>query len=232
MGQLRPSLSVSGAGGLDLVLFDLDGTITDSQSGIAASYRHTLAAYGLRADETAIRACIGPPIALSLASLGIPPDRIEEAIGIWRAWYAEHGIFDSAVFDGVPELLRRLRSEQLPIGLATSKLHRYAVEILDHFELGGYFDAVTGSTADGRLTHKEDIVAEALLSSGLHGSDRVLMVGDREHDMFGAAANNVVPVGVTYGYGSRAELEAGGARWLADSPAQLGDLILHLAAAS
>jgi phosphoglycolate phosphatase len=216
-------------GGLDLVLWDLDGTITDSQAGIAGAYRHVLDSLGLQADAAAIRACIGPPISMSLASLGVPPDRMGEAIDMWRAWFGVHGIFDNAVYDGIPEVLARVQAAGVPMGLATAKLHRYAVEILDHFALSAYFDPVAGATSDGRLTTKDEIVAAALLEVGVTGSDRVLMIGDREHDMYGAIANHVAPVGVLYGYGSRAELEGGGARWLVDSPAALGDLILGLA---
>jgi phosphoglycolate phosphatase len=217
--------------GVELVLFDLDGTLTDSEPGIAAAYRHTLGALGLPVDEARIRACIGPPLTTSLATLGIPPERIGEAVAVWRPWFATHGIFDNAVYPGVPDMLQRLHRAGIRMGLATAKLRRYAVDILDHFELSAYFDPVAGATADGRLTHKDEIVADALLEAGIPGSSRVVMVGDREHDMYGATANGVSPLGVSYGYGQRAELEAGGARWVVDSPAEVADVLLTLAAA-
>jgi phosphoglycolate phosphatase len=217
------------AGGLDLILFDLDGTITDSQSGISASYRHTVAELGLPVDESAIRSCIGPPLSWSLTSLGVPAERIPEAVKIWRAFFSVHGIFDNEVYAEVPAMLERLAGTGIPVGLATSKLQRYAVEILDHFGLRHYFDPIVGATADGRLTHKDEIVAEALAQTGIPGSDRVLMIGDREHDMWGAVQNGVVPIGVSYGYGTRTELEAAHARWIVDSPGALTALILTLA---
>jgi phosphoglycolate phosphatase len=217
--------------GLDLVLFDLDGTITDSQAGIVASYHHTLGELGLTAGEAAVRACLGPPLALGLASLGVPADQIDDAVVAWRAWYSVHGIFDNAVYPGVPVMLERVRAAGIPIGLATSKLRKYAVEILDHFGLSATFDPVAGSTGDGRLSTKDEIVADALLESGIAGSERVVMVGDREHDMWGATANDVVPLGLTYGYGTRSELEAAGARYIADSPGEVADVILTLAGA-
>ena len=215
--------------GLELVLFDLDGTITDSHAGIAASYRHTLGELGLRADDAAIRACIGPPLQWSLASLGVPAERIPEAITIWRRFFSVHGIFDNEVYNGVPAMLEQVAGTGVRMGLATSKLRKYAVDILEHFGLTAYFEPVAGATGDGRLTHKDEIVGDALLQAGVGGSERVVMVGDREHDMFGAVAHGLVPLGVRYGYGAPGELEAAGARWIVDSPAELADLILTLA---
>ncbi len=214
---------------LDLVLFDLDGTLTDSQAGISASYRHTLAELGLHADDAAIRACIGPPLSWSLASLGVPSERIGEAVGIWREFFAVNGIFDNKVFDGVPALLDRVSGAGIPMGVATSKLRGYAVDILEHFSLAGYFATVAGATSDGRLTHKDEIVGDAMARAGVSASERVVMIGDREHDMWGAIATGVVPIGVSYGYGTRRELESAGAQWIVDSPGALAELILTLA---
>jgi phosphoglycolate phosphatase len=221
-------VSDGGSTGLDLVLFDLDGTLTDSHAGISASYRHTIAELGVDADDTAIRACIGPPLTWSLASLGVPADRIPEAVEIWRRFFSVHGIFDNEVYAGVPAMLERVAGAGIPMGLATSKLRRYAVEILDHFELASYFAAVAGATGDGRLTHKDEIITDAMLQAATAASERVLMIGDREHDMWGAIATGVVPIGVSYGYGGRAELEAAGAQWIVGSPGELADLILSL----
>jgi phosphoglycolate phosphatase len=213
-------------GGVDLVLWDLDGTITESGPGIMASYRHTLESLGRTADEAALRRCVGPPLAESLASLGVPPDGIAGAVATYRAYFAVHGIFDNRVYDGVPEVIDRLRSVGIRNGLATAKRHDLAVRILEHFDLAGLLDPVCGSTADGRITHKDEVIADALLTAGVPASSRVLMVGDREHDMFGATANGVVPIGVSWGYGDRRELEASGATRIVDTPAELLDLIL------
>jgi phosphoglycolate phosphatase len=107
----------------------------------------------------------------------------------------------------------------------------FATDVLVHFELDGYFDVVSGATADGRLTHKAEIVTAALLEAGVVGSDRVVMIGDRSHDVLGARANGVLPIGVVWGYGSRAELEDAGARWIVESPAAVADLVLGLSTA-
>ncbi len=211
------------------MLFDLDGTVTDSKPGIVASYRHTLDVLGVPIDEPILLRCVGPPLRDSLLSLGVPAGRLEEAIAVYRAWFVSNGIFDNRPYDGTVAMLDRIHRTGVRVGLATSKLIDFATDILTHFGLEAFFDPVCGATRDGRLSHKDEVVGEALLESGIVGSDRVLMVGDREHDMFGAVANGVVPVGVGWGYGTPAELEAAGAKWIVDTPTDLADLIVSLA---
>jgi phosphoglycolate phosphatase len=216
--------------GLDLVLLDLDGTLTDSAPGIVASFRHAFAALDVELDPRGLARCVGPPLRDGMAVLGMPPARIEEGVLAYRSFFVPYGIFDNAVYDGVIDMLTRLRQAGLMLGLATAKRVDYAIDVLDHFGLDGYFDVVAGATADGRLAHKEEIVTEALLEAGVPGSERVVMIGDRDHDVIGARANGVVPIGVAWGYGSRHELETAGARWIVDSPAAVADLVLDLAA--
>jgi phosphoglycolate phosphatase len=219
------------AHGLDLVLLDLDGTLTDSAPGIIASFRHAFATLGVELDEGGLARCVGPPLRDGMASLGMPPARMEEAVVAYRAYFVPHGIFDNRVYDGVIAMLTRLRDHGLPLGLATAKRVDYAIDVLVHFGLDGYFDLVSGATADGRLTHKDEIVTAALLEAGVPGSERVVMIGDRDHDVHGARANGIVPIGVAWGYGSRTELEDAGVRWIVESPAAVADLVLELATA-
>jgi len=216
--------------GLDLVLLDLDGTLTDSAPGIIASFRHAFASLDIELDASGLSRCVGPPLRDGMAVLGMPPALLEEGVAAYRAFYVPHGIFDNRVYDGVFAMLTRLRQAGLMLGVATAKRVDYAVDVLVHFELDGYFDIVTGATADGRLAHKKEIVTEALLEAGVPGSERVVMIGDRDHDVLGARANGVLPIGVAWGYGSRAELEGAGARWIVDRPAAVADLVLELAA--
>jgi phosphoglycolate phosphatase len=230
MSRRATTISRRPADVTDLVLFDLDGTLTDSQPGIAAAYRHTLDVLGLETDAATLRRCVGPPIRDSFLLFGVPRADVEEAVAVYRAWFVPNGMFDNRLYDGIVEMLERVKGTGVPMGVATSKLRAHAVTILDHFGIDAFFDPVCGATPDGRLTHKDEVVADALIEAGVEGSEQVLMVGDREHDMWGAAANGAVPIGVRWGYGSQSELESAGARWIVDTPAELADLIVSLAA--
>ena len=212
------------------MLLDLDGTLTDSAPGIVASFRHAFDAVGVKLDEDAIARCIGPALRQGMRILGMPADRVEEAVTAYRAYFVPHGIFDNRVYDGVVDVLDRWRDAGLRLALATAKREDYAVDVLAHFALDGYFDVVVGATPDARRTHKDEIITEALRLAGVAGSERVVMIGDRDHDVLGALANGVVPIGVAWGYGSREELESAGARRIVETPAALGDLVLDLAA--
>jgi phosphoglycolate phosphatase len=208
------------------VLFDLDGTLTDSQSGIIASYRHTLSLLGLEATDGEIRRCIGPPLAVSLRQLGVDVGDIERATDIYRGYFAEKGIFDNRLYPGVTELLDALTARGLVLAIATSKLDEFAVGIAEHFGMAQYFTAVAGATRDGTRLHKEDIAEYALVQLGSPDRARVAMVGDREHDMFAATALGIYPIGATWGYGSPDELTSAGAVELVESVPLLSQLLL------
>jgi phosphoglycolate phosphatase len=194
-----------------------------------ASFRSAFDAVGVKLDEDGIARCVGPALREGMKILGMPAERVDEAVTAYRAYFVPHGIFDNHVYDGVVDVLARWRAAGLRLVLATAKRVDYAVDVLVHFDLDGYFDVVVGATADGRLTHKDEIITEALALAGIAGSERVVMIGDRDHDVLGAIANGVVPIGVAWGYGSRAELESAGARWIVESPGALGDLVMELA---
>jgi phosphoglycolate phosphatase len=209
-----------------LVLLDFDGTLVDSEPGVFASYRHVLDALGLQADDTALRACLGPHIRHGFAGLGVRPDQIDQAVVMFRAWYAEHGIFDCRLYDGTAEMLERLTDAGVPLGLATIKLTTYARRLLAYLAIEQHFSVVEGSTPDRSVDGKTDIVARALDSAGVAGTQRVVMVGDHPHDMRAAVANDLVPIGAGWGYSSRADLLEAGARGVVDSPAELAELLV------
>ena len=213
-------------GPLKAVVFDLDGTLADSQSGIISSYRHALAAFGLAATDDDIRACIGPPLAIGLCRLGVPETRVDEAVRVYREYFATTGILDNRAFPGIPSMLAELASGGLALGLATSKLQRFADRIVAMFGLDHLFESVAGASADGSRLTKTAILAQAL--AGLGGPDpgTVAMIGDRSDDMEAAAAVGATAVGVTWGYGSREELIHAGAGVLVDSPSELSRLLL------
>jgi phosphoglycolate phosphatase len=228
--------------GADPILFDLDGTLTASGPGILASVRYALAELGEPIPGPAVLdGFIGPPLATSFAQLcGLRPERVEEAIRAYRVHYLEQGMFDNAVYEGIPEALDHLSAAGRTLAVATSKAEPYARDILDHFGLSDRFAVVVGSELDGRRTDKADVIAEALRLLGSRGgtprgdgpgagpATGPVMVGDRRHDVAGALAVGVPCIGALWGYGSADELTAAGATALVRRPPGLVALLRPL----
>ncbi|MBP3633602.1 MAG: HAD family hydrolase [Oscillospiraceae bacterium] len=200
------------------VLFDLDGTLTESGIGITRSVMYALRQFGIteRDPETLAR-FIGPPLVDSFHKYyGFPMEQAELAVKYYREYYSVTGIFENRVYDGVREMLSALNERGVGCVLATSKPEHYAVKILDHFDLSSYFTAVCGATMDTSRSKKADVIAYALKTVGADPA-RTVMVGDRDQDILGAKTFGLSAVGVLYGYGSREELLSAGADALAES---------------
>ncbi|HWQ08476.1 MAG TPA: HAD family hydrolase [Holophaga sp.] len=209
------------------VLFDLDGTLTDPKPGITRSIQHALRALGLPAPtEDELEWCIGPPLQVSFPRLlgSGDPSLVAQAIHHYRERFSTVGLFENALYDGVPEALQDLRARGFRTYVATSKALVYAVRIVEHFGLAPLFDAVYGSELDGTRSDKGELIAHLMQVEGLSAA-RTLMVGDREHDMVGGARNGLRCIGVTYGYGSEEELRQHGAACLADGPQALASAV-------
>lgn len=191
------------------VLFDLDGTLIDPKIGITESVRYAMVQMGqpIPADEN-IDWCIGPPLQENFARLLQTEEKVlvDTAVSQYRVRYSKEGLFEATVYDGVPEMLASLREQNYRVLLATSKPHIYAREILAHFDLIPFFDAVYGSEMNGRNAHKADLIRHVLQEESL-SPGTAAMIGDREHDILGAKANGVWAGGVLYGYGRRAEIQ-------------------------
>lgn len=209
------------------VLFDLDGTLTDSKPGITRSIQHALRKRGLPVpDADALAPCIGPPLEQTFRErFGLAPDDAVRAVADYREYFEPHGMYENAVYPGIPELLARLRANGVRLALTTTKLTVYAERILDHFALAPHFEHVVGGLPDGRRTDKAELVADALALLDGVPCERAVLVGDRMHDIVGARANGVPAIAVGYGYGAREELLAAGAERLAESVAALGRLL-------
>lgn len=206
------------------ILFDLDGTLTDSVLGITRTIRHTLASYGIEQPEEALRRFVGPPLRECFTEF-LGAERAEEAVGRYRLRYNELGVYENAVYDGVPELLQRLRDAGLTLAVATSKNISSTRKIVAHFDLERHFAAVEGASEDGRVAAKHLIVANAMAALSADPAHTV-MIGDRLHDMEGAATNGIPAIGVLWGYGGREELAAYHPLLLAETPAALADFLL------
>ncbi|MCI0156730.1 HAD family hydrolase [Leifsonia shinshuensis] len=210
------------------VLFDLDGTLTDSAPGITASLARTFETLGLPVPTPAeLVEYVGPPLLDSLQSMaGFDEAAARAALTVYRADYAAHGAFDSAVFPGIRGLLQRLRAAGIPLAVATSKPETQATRILEHFGLAQYFDVIAGATDDESRSAKADVVAEALRRLTERGValDHTVMVGDRQYDVEGAGEHGLPTILVEWGYGSPAE--AAGAIAVVHSADQLSALLL------
>lgn len=196
----------------DYILFDLDGTLTDPGEGITNSVAYALNKYGIEvSDRTALYKFIGPPLYESFeVYYGFTHEQAIQAVEYYREYYKDKGIFENLVYHGIPELLHALKDAGKKILLATSKPEAFARQILDHFHLTEYFDVIVGADMHGSLIRKADIIDKALTLGGADPS-QCIMVGDREHDVLGAAAHGIPCIGVLFGYGSLTELDAAGA---------------------
>lgn len=184
-----------------LVLFDLDGTLTDSADGIVASFRHALDAVGVPVPEGDLaERIVGPPMHLTLRAL-CPGAQGDAAIAAFRADYTSRGWAMNRPFDGIAELLADLRARGVRLAVATSKAEPTARRILEHFGLDRYFEVIAGAGPDGVRSAKADVVAHAL-GQLTPLPERVVMVGDRCHDVEGAAAHGIDTIVVGWGYGT------------------------------
>lgn len=200
------------------VLFDLDGTLTDPGLGITNSVAYALERYAIEVkDRSSLYCFIGPPLNDSFMKYyGFTPEKAMEAISVYREYFREKGIFENEVYEGIPDLLEKIRLTGRKIVLATSKPEEFALRILEHFDLVKYFDVVAGASMDEKRNKKGDVIKYALEKGGFSAQD-CIMIGDREHDIFGAKENALSSIGVLYGYGSRDELEKAGADYIAET---------------
>lgn len=214
-----------------LIFFDLDGTLTDPKAGITRCIQYALEGQDVpvpSADD--LEWCIGPPLRDSFVHL-LDEARADAAVQRYRERYATLGWAENVPYAGIQTLLASLCEAGASLYVATSKPHVFASQILEHFELLPFFERVFGAELDGTRGTKTELLAFALAevaaSKGAFTQQTAHMVGDRRFDMEGARAHNLHAVGVTYGYGSSAELQAAGAQVLASSPADLLPILLH-----
>ena len=204
------------------VLFDLDGTLTDPAEGITNALMHAQRRLGRAVSRREdLYVFIGPPlIEMFMSEWGLTRAESQQALLYYREYFTDRGIFENVPYEGIEGCLADLKAAGLRLYVATSKPEPLSLRILEHFDLLPYFEAVAGSTMDEQRTKKGEVIAYALQTFGLDPAETV-MVGDREHDVLGAAENGLACIGVLYGYGSREELTAAGAEALA---ADLGEL--------
>lgn len=202
------------------ILFDLDGTITDSQNGIINSVIYALKKYGMEIEKRdELKKFIGPPLAWMFSQYcGFSEEEGQKAVEVYREYYTTKGIFENEVYDGVEDMLKRLKESGARLYLATSKPQIFAEKILAHFGLDRYFDDIIGSELNGGRVEKDEVIGCVLKK---HGIKAAIMVGDRRFDIEGAKKNSLAAVGVLYGYGTKEELEQSGADFIAENVGEL-----------
>ena len=206
------------------MLFDLDGTLTDSGEGIinCAQYAFRQMGYPVPKREE-MGVFVGPPLWQSFIKFGIPPERADEAVEVFRSRYIPIGKFENTPYPGIRELLEALKSQGHRLFVATSKPEVTAIEVLEHFDLARYFDLICGASMDDSRTTKSEVIAFLLEQN--RRIDNAIMVGDTAFDVTGAAAHGIPTIGVAWGYGEAADMKKAGAVAIADTPEMLLELL-------
>jgi phosphoglycolate phosphatase len=214
-----------------VLLFDLDGTLTDPKLGIVRCLRHALD--GLARDcpsDDVLATFIGPPLRGTFSTLLESEDKglIEKAMSLYRERFAETGIYENQLYEGVTDMLRSLKHAASALFVATSKPAVFAERIVKHFGIDHHFAGIYGPDLDGRLDSKTDLLAHLLATERIPAASAV-MVGDRAADIVAAKANGIRSIGALWGYGSKAELSDAGADLFCQAPQELVSCLSDMA---
>ena len=220
------------------ILFDLDGTITDSSEGITKSVQHALKKLGIEEnDQAMLRRFIGPPLYQFIGPplsesfekfYGFDKEKALKAVDYYRERYSDKGIYENVLFDGIADMLEGLKSDGYIIALATCKPEIYVPRILEYFDVDKYFDVAVGSELEGgERRHKNQVIDEVfvrLAAAGLADAGNLsetksqsIMIGDRKDDILGAKASGIDSMGVRYGFAEEQELEMAGADYIVET---------------
>jgi phosphoglycolate phosphatase len=213
--------------GYEYILFDLDGTLTDSGIGITNSVMYALQKYGIEvSDRNQLYKFVGPPLLDSFEKFyGFSKEEAKTAVEYFREYYRDKGIFENLVYDGFQDLLKSLKDKRKILIVATSKSEVFAKQILEHFDIAKYFTYIAGSNLDGTRVKKGEVIKYALESCNIVDLSKAIMIGDREHDIIGAKQVGINSIGVLFGYGDRNELEKAGADFIVDTVEDIGKIL-------
>lgn len=205
------------------IYFDLDGTLTDPYEGITKCILYALDELGFpHPDDDYLYNCIGPPLWDTFPEL-VGETLTQRAVELYRERFVEFGWKENTPYEGIADALEAVAAAGHTLFVATAKPHMHAARIIEHFGMGDFIHNVYGSELDGTRATKGDLLAFAIERNP--GADTHVMIGDRKHDLIGALANDMTPIGVAWGYGSIEELTEAGAAAIAQSPRELADLL-------
>lgn len=218
------------------VLFDLDGTLTDSYEGIINAFKYALHRMKIEPRPETFRKYVGPPVMWSFQTYyGMDEAQAEEGLALFREYYSAHGIFENRVYTGVEEMLQVLNAHGKKLMVATAKPEHMALRVLEHFGLRDYFCFVAGITHDKSPTFedptirasKEEVIRHVLRTNGILDPENAVMVGDRSGDIRAARQFGMQTIGVAYGYGTEEELRTAGADHIAETPGRVAEIIVQ-----
>lgn len=209
--------------------FDLDGTLTDPKEGITKCVSYALEFFGIHEnDPDKLTGYIGPPLICGFSEIaGLSPDDAQAAVKYYRERYTNIGIFENKLMDGALPALDKLKKAGVRLCIASSKPEDFVKRITERYGISEYFDNQTGSEQNGARPTKADVIAEALKRCGINDLSEAVMIGDRKYDIEGAKICGIHSIGVTFGYGSRSELEQSGADYIAGSFDEAVSIILR-----
>ena len=206
------------------ILFDLDGTLTDSGEGIMNCAALALEHFHIPVpSREEMRVFVGPPLASTFRSFGIPAEKIPEAVKVFRSRYTPVGIFENTPYPGIRNLLETLNRQGHKLFVATSKPEEMAITVLRHFDLEKFFTGICGAAMDESRTNQEEVIAYLLEKNGT--ADNMLMIGDTVFDVLGAASHGIPTIGVSWGYGDPEEMRKAGAKAVVSNMEELLSLI-------
>ncbi|WP_314793276.1 HAD hydrolase-like protein [Eggerthia catenaformis] len=208
---------------METVLFDLDGTLTDSGEGIIKSADIALKHFNIHATQEQLKVFVGPPLIETFRMFGIQENSLDEAVKLFRKRYLTVGKFENHPYQGIENVLRTLKEKNHNLFVATSKPEKIAIEILDHYELSPYFTKICGATMDEKRSSKDDVIS--YLKTHID-TDKMLMIGDTIYDVLGANVHSIPTIGVSWGYGNPKEMKKAGAITIVHTPEELLDEII------
>ncbi len=210
------------------IIFDLDGTLTDSAEGITRSVQYALSRYGITASEEEIKPFIGPQLHYSfMKEYGFSEKKAFQAVEHYRDYYREKGIYENRLYPSVTKMLEAFANNEAKLYIATSKPTVFAEKILKHFVIDNFFKVIAGSNLDGTRVEKKEVIGYVLNNSGRTDKSETVMIGDRKHDIRGAQAWKLDSIAVTYGYGSLDELIAAKPTYIVHSVVELSELLMQ-----
>lgn len=209
------------------VMFDLDGTITDTGLGITNAVMYALEKFNIKvADRTQLYKFIGPPLRDSFKNFyGFTDEQAELAVKYYREYYSVKGLYENTIYDGIETLLEKLYNDGKTIVTATSKPEEYAVKIIERLGIAKYFKYIAGADMEGKRGSKSAVIRYALEKCGITDCSEVIMIGDREFDVKGSAEFGIDCIGVLFGYGNYDELKNAGAKYIAGTADEIYSFI-------
>lgn len=215
----------------NFILYDLDGTLTDPKVGITKSIEYALAHFGIYVENlNELTKFIGPPLRDTFREhYSFSDSDVKVAVDKFQEYFAEQGLYENIIYDGIAEMLRAQYEDGRKIVLATSKPQVFAHKVLEQFEIDKYFELIVGSELSGERSDKAEVIKYAVDTLAINPRDAI-MIGDRKYDVIGSRAHGIDSIGVLYGYSSKGELREAGANYIVETVEELGEKIIDLGA--